>query len=124
MLGSYEPNGVDQQLNFDLKLRDFNFKTVEPFVSSFVSGLGGYASGDFKVRGTNSKPIIEGDLQLQETEARIDYINVNYQLSNVVQFRENEIRFDEVIVQDSLGRTATSSGRITHNYFYDPIWNL
>lgn len=119
MSGTYIPGAAEQQLNYDLKLDQFSFNTLEPFVSTFISDLGGFASGDFKISGSISKPVIVGELELIGTEAKIDYLNVNYHLSNIVQFRENEIQFAEVIVQDSLGNIASSSGRITHNYFYD-----
>ena len=124
LTGTYTPSAINQQLNYDLKLDQFSFKTVEPFVSTFISGLEGYASGDFKISGSTAKPVITGDLELLGTQAKVDYINVNYQLSNVVQFRENNILFDKVIVTDPLGRIATSSGFITHNYFNNFDFNI
>ncbi len=117
MVGAYEPGNVENQLDFDIELNNFNFVTLEPFVSSFMSDVSGSASGNFRLFGMNKNPIIEGDLKLQDVKTRVDYLNVEYELSNKVEFRENEIRFENLLVKDSVNQTATASGRITHDYF-------
>ena len=104
-------------LDMNLNLKNLNLKMVAPFVSGFMSGLRGLASGDVAIGGTLKKPVVRGQLKLMRTEFRINYLNVPYSLSDVVNIDTNAILFNNITLFDSLGHKASLNGRITHQYF-------
>ena len=115
--GTYFPNAIDQNLNFDINVRNFNLLAFSPFVSDFMSELEGFASGKLKLDGPLNKPRIIGNLNLMRTSVKVDYTNVKYSLANEVKFNENEIAFDEIVLYDTLGNQALCEGKIQHDYF-------
>jgi hypothetical protein len=122
--GTYYPNAISQQLDFNLQLNNFSLHTLEPFTSSFISHINGSASGDFTINGTIEKPIFIGDLSFSNTNVKVDYLNVRYNIANKVLFRENEISFDEIVISDSLGNIATSGGQISHDHLSDFVFDF
>jgi hypothetical protein len=122
--GTYYPNAISQQLDFNLQLNNFSLHTLEPFTSSFISHINGSASGDFTIKGTIEKPIFKGDLTFNNASAKIDYLNVRYNIANKVLFKENAISFDEIVISDSLGNIATLGGKISHDYLSDFVFDF
>lgn len=117
--GSYFLGEKVPRLDFDLNLKNLNLKMVAPFVSSFMSRLSGFASGDVKITGELDKPVFKGKLSLMRTEFRINYLNVPYSLADVVDIDENSFGFNNITIYDSLGNKASLNGKITHKHFRD-----
>lgn len=107
------------RLDFSLKLKSLNMKMIAPFVSGFMSGINGFASGDVRITGHLNKPVMKGKLNLARTEFKINYLNVPYSLADVVTVDSNAFRLDKVTIYDSLGNKAYVSGAILHNNFSD-----
>ncbi len=124
LIGYYYPTRTINSLDANILFTDFKLKTVTPFVSYFISGLEGTTTGNFLLSGTLEEPVLLGDLEMQNAIALIDYLNVKYEIKNRVNFVENAILFDEVVVQDSLGRSAQAAGEIIHDYFNDLYFNI
>jgi hypothetical protein len=122
--GSVFMNEKEPRLNFDINLKNLNLVMVSPFVSSFMSGVHGLASGDIKVRGTSLNPLVTGEIKLMRTELKINYLNVSYSLADVVTIDTNYFGFNRITIFDSLGNKAYLSGRITHNHFNDLALDL
>ncbi len=117
--GTYYPRRNFNQLDFDLSLNSFSLHTMEPFVEDFITDIKGSTSGEFKITGTRNKPVLSGELSMNNATAKVDYLNVNYHIANSIQFLENEIKLDNIVLSDSLGNIATTSGSIKHNYLTD-----
>ena len=115
--GSVFMNEKEPRLNFDVNLTNLNLVMVSPYVSGFMSGIHGLASGDIKVRGTSLKPLVTGQVKLMRTELKINYLNVSYSLADVVTLDTNYFGFNRITIFDSLGNKAYLSGRITHDHF-------
>ena len=117
--GSYYLDKVNPRLDFNLGLKNLNLRLLRPFVSSFMSGVDGLASGQVNIRGTFDKPRLSGQIRLMRTEFKINYLNVSYTLSDVVKIDSNAFIFNNIVLFDSLGNKAMLNGRITHRYFSD-----
>ncbi len=117
--GSYFIEKSNPHFSFDLSLKNLNLKIVRPFVSSFMSGLNGLASGHVTISGTPSKPVFKGQVNLMRTEFKINYLNVLYSLADVVQVDTGGFYFNKITIYDSLGHKAMLNGKISHNYFKD-----
>lgn len=117
--GSYYLDKTNPHLDFNLGLKNLNLRMIRPFVSSFMSGVDGFASGQVKILGTFEKPVLSGQIKLMRTELKINYLNVPYTLSDVVTIDSNSFHFDNIVLFDSLGNKAVLNGKITHQYFSD-----
>ncbi len=111
--------GKEPRLDFTLDLQELNLKMVQPFVSSFMSGVKGSVSGHTTIQGTPGRPRLSGDLHLNSTGFKISYLNIMYSISDVVHIDSNGFVFNKMTIQDSLGNKGILNGRISHNNFSD-----
>ena len=119
--GSYVMNKKNPHIDFDLVLKNLNLKMVGPFVSSFMTGVNGFASGHVKIRGTLNSPAMTGQLKMTRTEFKINYLNVPYSFADIVTIDTNAFIFNNITVFDSLGHKSVLNGKITHHNFSN-IW--
>jgi len=122
--GSIFNTKPEPRFDLDLKLKNLNLKMLQPFVASFMSKLTGLASGEVKITGTLNEPSLQGELNLMRTEFKINYLNVPYSLSDVIQIKPDKFDFDNIVLYDSLGNKAFLNGSIDHNYFKEIRLNL
>ena len=117
--GNYIIDEKNPRFDLNLALKNLNLKMLAPFVSDFMSGLNGLASGEVKMKGTLEHPDIRGRLNLMRTEFKINYLNVPYSFADVITIDSNAFIFDKITIFDSLGHKAALNGRITHRHFSD-----
>jgi hypothetical protein len=116
--------GRNPRLDMSADLKNLNLKMVQPFVSSFMSGLNGWVSGHVDVHGPPDRPALTGELNLKRTEFKITYLNVLYSLADVVKVDSNAFVFNKITIYDSLGNKGILNGRISHEYFRDLRLNM
>ena len=117
--GSYYMDKQNPWFDFDLDLKNLNLKMINPFVSSFMSGVNGLASGHVKITGTPEKPVMTGRLKFMRTELKINYLNVPYSFADEIPIDTNVFLFNNITLYDSLGHKSYLNGKITHKYFKD-----
>lgn len=117
LVGAFKPENEKEQLKFDLDLNGVQLKIFEPFIYGIASNVDGYMDGSFKINGSYLEPIVTGYVEFFNTKAKVDYLNVSYLLSNIIQFNNNRILFDQLVIQDTIGNVMPVSGHINHNYF-------
>lgn len=122
--GYYYPFKKENNLNIDVSFNRFKLRTFEPFVSAFVKELEGTTSGKLAIRGSAKEPVITGSANMQRAGMRIVYLNTKYSFSNSIDFVKNGIRFDKLVIYDTLGNQAHINGSLTHNYFKDPWFDV
>ena len=113
-------NTIDIDIGFD----KFKLKTIEPFLSTFISEMEGTTNGNIKISGTFKKPVITGRANMQRAGMRVVYLNTRYSFSNSIDFIENGITFDNLVIYDTIGNNAQIDGKLTHDYFSDPKFNI
>jgi len=118
--GYYYPFSKGDMLKIDVKFKQFKLPSIEPFLNSYVAQIKGTASGNVKIRGTVSEPVITGQATINETSLIIKYLNTRYSFSNVISFEKDMIRFDKLILYDTLGNTAQVRGYLKHQNFKKP----
>ncbi|MBC8321564.1 MAG: translocation/assembly module TamB domain-containing protein [Bacteroidetes bacterium] len=122
--GYYYPTKKDDNLNIDVSFNRFKLRTLEPFFSDVVNNLEGTTSGNLSIRGSVLQPVITGSADMQRTAMRIVYLNTKYSFSNSIEFVKNGIRFDKLVIYDTLGNQAYINGSLTHNYFTNPMFDM
>ena len=123
-MGFYYPRKKQNNLKFDMLFDDFKLETLSPFVSSVVSRLNGYASGNVKIRGSLAEPLLVGEIAMKNSGCQVNYLNTYYTLNDRIKVEENKIVFDNIILNDTLGNTARVNGVINHNHLKDFNFDL
>lgn len=106
---------------FDIscKVQNFNVAIAEVFLSNFLSDMKGNATGFFNIKGTFDEPDMNGNIKLQNTQFRVNYLNTLYSLSDEFKVDNDGMMFDNVRISDTLGRVALLNGEITHKNLKD-----
>jgi hypothetical protein len=117
--GDYYPNLKSNNFDFDIKLKNYKLRSLQPFISIFSSGVGGFASGKLRFTGTNEKPYLLGEIKLKRVKLKIDYTNTEYYFADKIVFDTNNIHFDSIQITDTENNFAIVNGYFTHNYFED-----
>ena len=124
VFGFYYPKKKTDNLKLDMFFNGFKLETVSPFVSSVVTRMTGLASGNLKVSGSVSDPVVVGDVTFDNAGCRVNYLNTYYTFSDKVSLVENKIVLNDVAVHDTLGNTAILSGAVNHNHLKDFNFDL
>lgn len=122
--GYYQPFEKEDNIKIDVSFDKFKLNTFEPFLSSFVKEMEGTTSGELEVRGSIKKPIVTGYADMQRTSMRVVYLNTKYSFSNSIEFIKNGLRFDKLVIYDTLGNQAQINGKLTYDYVSDPEFNV
>jgi len=119
LTGNYNTVSNDNNFDFNIALENYKLSTLAPFMDKFMKEFNGYASGNLALKGNRKSPYFEGDISVRRTELRITYLNTLYSISDQIKFRDGYIGFDNVMVYDTLGNSASLNGRINHQFFKD-----
>lgn len=123
--GQYFPFEKQEQLDLKADLHGFRVVVLEPFLSRFVSDLGGEIDGIVNVSGKLAEPSLEGDLELNDFQLRVNYLNTFYQLpSGTVNVRPDYIGCDVIPIIDEKGSVAKMTATVFHENFKDLNYNI
>lgn len=103
-------------LEFDLngKLQEAEIKIFEPFLSNYLSDMGGQITGDIQLKGDAINPTLVGEGKIDQGKLRVNYLNTLYQLDGSVLFTPGQVRFDKLIAKDVRGNTADLKGGLNY----------
>ena len=104
-------------LDFDAKLTQANLVIFEPFLSMYISNLGGTLSGNLQLQGNLDSPELIGSARLDQGKLRINYMNTSYKVDGSLLFRPTQVSFQDLAFRDSNGNRATFVGGINHQGF-------
>ncbi len=113
--GEYLP-AEQGKLDFNCELDKLRLNLFNPYVSVIFSDLRGIASGKATLTGTISKPLLNGEFNLQKTTFTVNYLQTRYNFTEKVQIENNNIYFKEVRIYDPKGNSAYLSGAIRNKY--------
>ncbi len=68
--------------------------------------------------------MIIGSADMKRTSMRVVYLNTKYSFSNSIDFVNDAIKFDNLEIYDTLGNKAEVHGKLYHNYFNDPKFDI
>ena len=122
--GTYTPGKDANNIDIDININRFKIDVINNYLSQYVTKASGYALGQLKISGTDKKPQLTGFINLVKCEATVAYINTHYRLDNeIIKFKENEFRLDNIVLRDDNNGTAIAGGSIKHtnlkNFFFD-----
>jgi hypothetical protein len=115
---------IDDELNLNAKLNEADLSVLEPFLSNYITRMGGTVSGDFDIGGSVAFPVVMGNGMVKGGTLLVNYLKTQYTLDGNLLFNNNEISFRELTVRDINGNRARMRGGISHDYFSDFILDI
>lgn len=118
MKGTYS---IDRQYyDLDARIQKLPMQTLDPFLSGLIHDSEGYLDGRVSLKGPARAVKLDGRMQLHGVKTTVDYLNIPYQVAEAsVDITDRVISFGELKMEDAEGRSASLSGKITHEFFDD-----
>ena len=131
--GNYYPAKEDG-LDLMLDLSQFDLSHLNTIPSKTVSEISGTADGRVRVNGSFSKPLFDGELELNQAGLKINYLNTKFRvgdkeraeddsnLSNKLVVTNESFWFDRMPIKDEQGSFGWVTASINHENFKE--WNF
>ena len=120
--GDYIP--ASRELDLDFNLDKLRLNIAYPYLAEYLEELSGIISGDMRLHGTLSEPLLEGKIKMQKVGFLVTYLQTRYNFSNDLQIKNNNIRFKDFDIYDEQGNVAYLNGDITSRHLHDLTMDL
>ncbi len=120
--GIYHLDRKSESLDLDFAARPANLSVLNPFLEDIITINKGFVNGEGKIHGTPSEIKIDGAFKLFNSEVKVDYTNVTYNITGLIEVMPDQIRFSDLLVREKGTRTApqgTVNGNLFHRNFSD-----
>jgi hypothetical protein len=117
--GFFYPERKDNSFDLDIKIENLKMSIFARYLSGFAQNFRGLASGQLRLEGPASKPELSGKARLVRTGFRVEYLNASYTFAHEIELGKDYFRFNDLVLNDSLGNSATLNGHVYHNIFND-----
>jgi hypothetical protein len=108
------------RFDLDLNMVSLNVKGIEGFSFGAIRRSRGIISGDLKISGTASAPVVRGNVNFNKVGFNVSTLNSYFTMPNEsLTFNNDGIRFNDFTLVDSLGNKAIVAGTIYTSNFSD-----
>ena len=115
--GYFYPEREEDNFDIDIVIENLKMSILSRYMEAFASNFRGLASGRLRLEGPTSEPELTGTARLVRTGFRVDYLNTSYSFAHGLEVGKDYFRFDNLIINDTIGNSALASGIIRHNNF-------
>ncbi len=122
--GYFYPEREKDNFDIDITIENLKMSIFGRYIEDFASNFRGLASGQLKLRGPLTAPELSGRARLVRTGFRVDYLNTAYSFAHEVVVEKNYFKFDNLMLNDTLGNSARVSGIVRHNNFYNFVVDI
>jgi len=122
--GSYSPFNTIDNLDFLLTAKDLKLNFLSAIVKDAVSEFGGKLSGEISVTGALLEPQLEGELNFNEAQVKIDYLNTSYRLKDAISIRPDMFNLDGIRLVDQEGNEGIVIGSVMHSNFREWSYDI
>ncbi len=114
-----------QKLDGKLVFSQAPISWASPFLRGFVSELGGVLNGTISLKGSGSRPDVQGLVRLDDARMRLDFLGTRYEIHHAnIEINNQEINLGNIKLFDQFKNPADLSGRISHNRFKNLRLNI
>jgi hypothetical protein len=118
-------NTETQAINAGFNIAKIDLKIFDPFLKDFVKDSEGSLNAEATIRGTYTKPEINGHVGFNSVKTFVLFAGTQFQIPNHdVNFTSSQITLNNLQLKDARGELANLDGKITHDYFKDFRFNL
>jgi hypothetical protein len=107
----------DFPIDFSVSFAESRLDAFQAFLKSNATIYNGTAIMNGKITGAIKKPVINGNIQLNNVEARVEYLQTIYRFSSEIKFDESSITLVPTKIKDEKNSEALLKGSMTHSYF-------
>ena len=115
--GSYFFDKRQESLDIDLMANPANIKLLNPVLKDMLTIKNGYVSGKVKIHGSPQNILLDGKLRLFNTEVKVDFTNVVYNVSGDIEVMPDQLRFSDILMREK-GTKAAAQGTVNGNIFH------
>ncbi len=117
LYGTYTPES--KGFDFNISLGNVSLKAFDRYEDEIFDDLEGFASGDIHLGGVTERPLINGNIMLDDAKFTVDYLQSRFNFTHSVNIIDNQIVFNDIEVFDVNGNTCIANGRVTNSNFDD-----
>ncbi|MCY1722170.1 translocation/assembly module TamB domain-containing protein [Prolixibacteraceae bacterium Z1-6] len=121
-LGYYKPS--TKELNFNAEVDSLSLMILDVFMKKNFSNIKGTGSGKARISGTLDKIAIDGAVMAKEAGLTVNVTQIPYSFTDSIYFKDNTIRFDNIVIYDDRNNPGIFDGTIEHKNFSDMIFDL
>lgn len=107
--------GPNPRVEATLSLDKTPAQLFEVLATGIVSDLKGTVSSRVRITGPIKSPELSGWVSFDSLKAHVDYLGVDYAMSDTLGLNKKNIIIKKLTMTDSRGEKATVSGKIEHN---------
>jgi hypothetical protein len=112
-------------LDFDLDLRQLNVKSIQGFSFGNITEGEGYFSGDLRLEGTVTEPLILGDLEFNDVGFIVVPLDNYFQnMNDPISFTREGISFNRFTIEDEDNNQLVVDGRLQTSDYTSYGFNL
>ncbi|HEY0272612.1 MAG TPA: translocation/assembly module TamB domain-containing protein, partial [Chitinophaga sp.] len=116
--GSAGLTEAHNKLQGTIDLHGTSIALLEPYISDYVTGLSGMASGQLTVGGTTAQPSVTGQVTIDSIGVKVPYLGTRYRIPRLnIHMDDNLIEFCKFTLIDKNNNTAQGNGYISHDHF-------
>ncbi len=104
---------VDRTLNFDVHFEKLPVNMFQSYVGNVFSGMEGTLSSRLKLTGLLTKPMLNGEIELQRAAFTLNYTQARYHFSGSTVVKDNVIQFKDMQIFDRLDNVCIANGSIS-----------
>ena len=116
-VGDYFLNKIDESIDIDFIAKAANINMLNPLLEGILTIKNGYINGNGKIHGTPNKIKIDSKLKIFNSEVKIDYTNVIYNITGEIDIMSDQIRFTDLLLREK-GTKAAPQGTLNGNIFH------
>ncbi len=115
--GYYYLDKKEESIDLDIKATPANLKLLNPMLEGILTIDHALVSGEGKIHGTPDNIKIDGNFKLYNSEIKVDYTNVVYNITGLVEIMPDQIRFSDFLMSEK-GLKAAPQGTMNGNIFH------
>ena len=115
--GTYYLDKKEESLDINFAARPANLRLLNPILEGILTIKSGFVTGEGKIHGTPDKIMIDGKMKLYNSEIKVDYTNVTYNITGDIEIMPDQIRFSDLMMREK-GSKSVPQGTINGNIFH------
>lgn len=116
---------ADGEIAGDIQIDSLQLKILQPFLKAYFYGMEGKVKAALVVKGKLDQPVINGTLTAQDVKGVYTDYNTYFNLpEGKIDFSDEGLRLNNLVIKDSAGNTATVDGNLYTKNYLDYQYNL
>ncbi|MDH6354008.1 hypothetical protein M2132_000328 [Dysgonomonas sp. PH5-45] len=117
-------NPLTQELSLSFDADKINVGFLNKYTSSLFNNVSGKGSGQVRLHGNFSRVTVEGKAFVEQGTLGINFLNTTYTFTDSIFMKNDLIYFNDVKFHDQYGHSALASGKVSHDYFSNFLYQI